>query len=322
MTPFEPIGIRSIATALPERFEPVQTLATVSTPETLRGFGFDGAWTGGDVASLAKSSAGAAIANAGLAGEQIDALLWAGALAESHEQPSSVPIRDEATLHRFCYRGSWLQEELGLARATVSGIAQQGCAGMFNAMRHARALLLAEEDTVNVLCVGADALDATDRREILYNVISDAGCACVMSRENVLYRWLGYHQVSKGYYWDIPAKQSEIIAAYFPTAALTVRGVLAKTGLRPTDIDLVIPTGVNRSSWPILMRLCGIPDERLYQPEQRFGHTIAADSLLMLEEAQRRGALRPGMKLLLFAYGFGSSWCALVLETTPLLSAP
>ncbi len=80
-----------------------------------------------------------------------------------------------------------------------------------------------------------------------------------MSRENVLYRWHGYHQVSKGYYWDIPAKQSEIIAAYFPTAALTVRGVLAKTGLRPTDIDLVIPHRREPQRWPILMRLCGIP---------------------------------------------------------------
>ena len=70
------------------------------------------------------------------------------------------------------------------------------------------------------------------------------------------------------------------------------------------------------------MRLCGIPDERLYEPENRFGHTIAADSFLMLEEAQGRGALRPGMKLLLFAYGFGSSWCALVLETTDRLSTP
>ncbi|MDB6079718.1 MAG: hypothetical protein JWO82_3465, partial [Akkermansiaceae bacterium] len=46
----------------------------------------------------------------------------------------------------------------------------------------------------------------------------------------------------------------------------------------------------------------------------------AADSLLILEEAHAYGALKPGMKLLLFAYGFGSSWCALILETTGLIS--
>jgi 3-oxoacyl-[acyl-carrier-protein] synthase III len=69
------------------------------------------------------------------------------------------------------------------------------------------------------------------------------------------------------------------------------------------------------------MRLCGIPDQRLYEPAQRFGHTVAADSFLMLEEARNRAALRPGMKILLLAYGFGSSWCALLLETTDLIAS-
>ena len=82
-----------------------------------------------------------------------------------------------------------------------------------------------------------------------------------------------------------------------------------KKGLR-----LVIPTGVNASSWPILLRLCGIPQERLYRIGRRFGHTIAADSFLLLEEARASGCLASGMRVLLFAYGFGSSWCALLLE--------
>lgn len=309
----ESIGIRSLATALPPRFAEVETLRTLSSAATLRGFGFPGAWVDGDVPRLA--TAAARKAADGAVGE-IDVLLWASALAGGHEYRSGSDAGKNGVLHRFCYPGSWLQEELGLDQATVSGVAQQGCAGMFSAMRQARALLVAEPPISNVLCVGADALPPDAERELLYNVISDAGCACVFSREDLLYRWIGYHQVSRGYYWDVPAKQSEIIAAYFPTAALTIRGVLKKTDLRADEIVLVIPTGVNRSSWPILMRLCGIPEERLYQPEKSFGHTIAADSMLMLEEARDRGALRPGMKLLLFAYGFGSSWCALILETT------
>jgi 3-oxoacyl-[acyl-carrier-protein] synthase III len=309
----ESIGIRSLATALPPRFAEVETLRTSSSAETLRAFGFPGAWVDGDVPGLALTAATKAIEGAA---SGIDVLLWTSALAASHEHPSKNSSAEDSVLHRFCYPGSWLQEELGLEHPTVSGVAQQGCAGLFSAMRQARALLVAEPEISNVLCVGADVLPPDAERELLYNVISDAGCACVLSREDLLYRWIGYHQVSRGYYWDVPEKQSEIIAAYFPTAALTIRGALKKSGLRADEIDLVIPTGVNRSSWPILMRLCGIPDERLYQPAQSFGHTIAADSMLMLEEARDRGALRPGMKLLLFAYGFGSSWCALILETT------
>jgi 3-oxoacyl-[acyl-carrier-protein] synthase-3 len=286
----------------------------------MRGFGFGGAWIEGNVPELALRSGRDALNHAGIDASRVDALFWISALSANHEHESQAEA-DSSILHRFCYRGSWLQESLGLDRATVSGIAQQGCAGMFSGMRQARALLSAEPDLSNVLCVAADAFPPEAQREILYNLISDAGCACVLSSEQVLYRWVAYHQVSKGYYWDVPARQSEIIAAYFPTAALTIRGVLQKANLRPDEIDLVIPTGVNADSWPILMRLCGLPDDRLYQPRQSRGHTIAADSLLILEEAKAQGALRPGMKLLLFAYGFGSSWCALILETTDLIEA-
>lgn len=317
----ECLGIRSIATALPEKFAAVESLRTESSAETLRGFGFEGAWIEGDVPSLAIRSGSAALERAGIPASEIDALLWISALADGHEHPSEVTGESSGILSRFCYRGSWLQETLGLDRAVVGGVAQQGCAGMFGAMRQARALLAAEPDLSHVLCVAADAFPPDAGREILYNVISDAGCACILSREQIRYRWLAYHQVSKGYYWDVPAKRSEIIAAYFPTAAMTIRGVLKKAGLKSDDIDLVIPTGVNASSWPILMRLCGIPGERLHVPRTSHGHTIAADSFLMLEEVEAAGLLHPGMKLLLFAYGFGSSWCALILETTDLIDA-
>jgi 3-oxoacyl-[acyl-carrier-protein] synthase III len=198
----------------------------------------------------------------------------------------------------------------------VSGIAQQGCAGMFATLRLARAILVAEPQRRHVLCVGADALPANGCREVLYNVISDAACAVVISREQGRFRWLGFHQVSKGYYWDVPVRSREIIAAYFPTAKAAILEALAQSGLQPGDIDLVIPTGVNASSWPILLRLCGLPESTLFQPQERFGHTIAADSMLLLQEAMAAGAVQPGMKLLLFTYGFGSSWCALVLEAT------
>ncbi len=314
------IGIRSIATALPEKFTSLEELPITSDAGTLRGFGFEGAFIGDDAAVLAGQAAKQALVNADLAAREIDVLLWVSALAENHHR-SSESNNAPGLLDRFCYQASWLQEEIGLDRASVSAVAQQGCAGMFSAMRQARALLAAEPDLQHVMCVGADVFPAGAQREVLYNIVSDAACACVVSREAIQYRWLGFNQVSKGYYWDVPLKQSEIIAAYFPSAALTIRGLLRKLEVNADDIDLVIPTGVNASSWPVLLRMCGICEDRLYQPQHRSGHTISADSFLMLEEARRRGALRPGMKLLIFAYGFGSSWFAILLETTDLICA-
>jgi 3-oxoacyl-[acyl-carrier-protein] synthase III len=308
------IGIAGISAALPERFAPLAQLTLLSPAENLAAFGFTGAAIADDAAVLAARSAQQALAHAGVAPDEIDLLLWASARASAHHRPSGVS--NGGVLDEFCYAASWLQEELGLDRAAVSGIAQQGCAGMFAALRLARAVLVAEPHRQHVLCVGVDALPAEACREVLYNVISDAACAVVVSRRRGRFGWLGFHQVSKGYYWDVPVRSREIIAAYFPTAKAVILEALAQSGLQPGDIDLVIPTGVNASSWPILLRLCGLPESRLFQPRERIGHTIAADSFLLLQEAVATGAVRPGMKLLLFTYGFGSSWCALVLEAT------
>ena len=306
------VGLRGIGCTLPARFTPLSELAITSTPEALQGFEFSGAFIAEDAHQLAITAARRAMADASVDPGEIDALLFAGALPQSHQRPSTSPTG--GVLDGFCYTGSWLQEELGLNRATVSGVAQQGCAGVFSALRLARALLTAEPQLQNILCVGADSLPVGACREILYSIVSDAACAVVVSRTGSQYHWLAFHQISKGYYWDVPARDREIIAAYFPAAKATINGVLQEAGLRSDEIDLVIPTGVNAASWPILLRLCGLPEQRLYIPQRRFGHTIAADSFLLLEEARENGALRPGMRVLLFTYGFGSSWCALVLE--------
>lgn len=308
------VGIAGIGAILPGRYEPLSSLPLISPAETLEGFGFTGAAVAGDVFTLAAQAAEQALQDAGVAAADVDLLLWASALPAGHHRSSEDA--DGGVLDRFCYTASWLQEELGLDRATVSGVAQQGCAGMFAALRLARAVLLAEPERKHVLCVGADSLPADACREVLYNVISDAACAVVVSRDSIRFRWRGFHQVSKGFYWDVPARRQEIIAAYFPTARVAIQQALHAAHWHAEDVDLVIPTGVNASSWPILLRLCGIPEDRLYEPAVRFGHTIAADSFLLLQEAVSQGKVHPGMKVLLFAYGFGSSWSALVLEAT------
>ena len=308
----QPPGLRATGTALPECFLPLTELPLVSPPETLAAFGFTGAFVADNIYALAARAARKALAAASLAPEHIGALLWAGALPASHVCASEAPAGN--VMDGFCFSASRLQEELGLTHASVCGIAQQGCAGMFAALRQARALLAAEPELEHVFCVGADALPPGAQREILYNVISDAACACVISRRHAFLRWCSEAWISKGWYWDVPARQAEIIASYFPTSRAAISQALAKASLAPGDIDLVIPTGINSASWPVLLRLCGIPEERLYRAQKQFGHTVAADTILMLEEARAAGCLLPGMKLLLFTYGFGSSWCAAVVE--------
>ena len=313
------IGLSGVATTLASSAVDLEELAAMgrisSAPEALAELGFERAFIAGNESAceLAARAARAALEDAAVRAFDVDALIWASALHANHLRPSN--IRGKGALHQFTYAASWLQEELGLERATVTATAQQGCAGMFSALRTARAMLVAEPELQHVLCVGVDVWPRNASREVLYNVISDAACAVVVSRNASRDRWLAFHQVTQGYYWDTPALEKEIMASYFATSRVVLEELLKKADVRASHIDAFLPTGVNRTSWPILLRLAGFGESQLYRTKRpHFGHTIAADNFIFLEEIRRRGTLAHGAKLLLFTYGFGSSWCGLILE--------
>jgi 3-oxoacyl-[acyl-carrier-protein] synthase III len=319
----ETIGLSGVAAILPPRRVSLAELQAegrlVSTADTLLSLGFSHAHLADaehDTGWLATEAVAAALRDAQLQPAAIDVLIWASALPENHVRPSAPAATSQIDrlLGRFNYNASWLQDTLGLERASIIGNAQQGCSGMFSALRTAHALIASEPNVRHVLCVGVDVLPPDAPREILYNVISDAASAVVVSRGATRDRWGGYHQLSKGYYWNIPEKQKEIIASYFPTSRLVISQLLAQCALTPKDLDCLIPTGVGADSWRILAQLIGLSPEKIYQGSQAFGHTIAADNFLHLAEIRAQNRLPAGQRLLLFTYGFGSSWCGLVLE--------
>jgi 3-oxoacyl-[acyl-carrier-protein] synthase III len=313
------IGLRGVAGVLPPRSMTLEELARAglihSAPEVLHQFGFTNSFVASpehDAGWLAKQAARDALQDANLQSEDVDLLIWASAIPRNHLRiPSSAP---SGPLNEFRYAAGWLQEELGLDRAEVMAVTQQGCATMFSALRAARSLLVAEPRLRNILCIGVDVLPPGSPREIMYNLISDAACAVVVSRDCAGDCWIDSAQISRGYYWDIEARQAEIIAAYFPDSRRVIEQLLEGQKLSPQAVDMVVPTGVNRNSWEILMRLIAIPSERLYRSDLSFGHTISADSFLYLQEIRRQNRLARGARVLLFSYGFGSTWCSLLLE--------
>jgi 3-oxoacyl-[acyl-carrier-protein] synthase III len=317
------IGLSGVAGVLPPRQHDLEELAAAgllkSSPQALSAFGFerahicDGSYP---LEDMALDAARAALSDARLEPCDVDVLVWASARPESHIRSTARAGRSAGgdVMNGFRYTSAWLQNALGLHNADVMAVAQQGCSTMFAALRVARSLLQTEPGRRHVLCVGVDVLPDGAPREILYNVISDAACAVVVSRGCREEKWLGFTQLSRGYYCDPAACGPEIVAAYFPTAKAVIEHLLVEHGLRPGDIDVVVPTGVNRSSWDILLRLVGISADRLHYGLPSFGHTITADSFLYLQELRRRDQVPRGSRLLLFTYGFGSSWCGLLLE--------
>lgn len=315
-------GLRGLASVLPPMTLDLEDLRRmgrlVSEAAALKELGFEKVHVcdaDHGVEWLAVEAARKAMDHAKVTASEIDVLIWVSAMAETHVRNGGAdPSTIEGLLSRFCYRASWLQDTLCLDRARVTSVAQQGCAGMFSALSMARALLVSDPSIRNVLCVGVDALPTDAPREILYNLISDAGCAAVVSREQVRCRWRAFHQVSKGYYWDVAGKQKEIIASYFPTSRAVIGELLSKAGIAPGDIRWILPTGVSETSWNILAGITGLNPQRIFRAQERFGHTIAADNLLHLGALLASGRAEARDVMLLFTYGFGSSWSGLILE--------
>lgn len=314
------VGLSGVAGVLPPRQHDLDELARAglltSSPEVLSALGFERAHMCDrrySAEDMALDAARAALRDAGLQPDHVDLLVWASARPDNHIRAGGASGGD--VMQGFRYTSAWLQNVVELHNADVMAVAQQGCSTMFSALRVARAVLLAEPKRQHALCVGVDVLPDGAPREILYNVISDAACAVVVSRGCRQTRWLGFTQLSRGHYCDPAACGPEIVAAYFPTAKAVIEQLLSEHGLQPGDIDAVVPTGVNRSSWEILLRLVGISADRLHWGGlPSFGHTITADSVLYLEALRRHGQVARGARLLLFTYGFGSSWCGLLLE--------
>lgn len=320
------VGIDAVTYWLPEHAPTLAELeargALRGPSATLAGFGFKHARVAESEShvDMAVQSARALLEETGTSPDDIDLVLYAGALTSSTTM-ECAPAPAGSVLHLrdlmdfFKYPVSRLQSELDLANATVAGIDQQGCAAIFSAVRLARATLLAEPDVRTVLCVSADRLPHGSSREVVYNLVSDGACAMLLRRDAPRNHILATHQVTKGAFWDSGSLENEIIAAYFPTARTVIEDTLRKAGLTLADIDWVIPHNVSLRSWEILLGLIGCPREKLFSANiERIGHTIAADNFINLRDATDAGLLRKGDRLLLFTFGYGLNWGCMILE--------
>lgn len=290
------------------------------SPETLASFGFEYAHVANGETHLDMAAAAArdVMEQAGVEPGDIGLMLYATALTSSATMAAGdaggAVLRLGTVAECFQYPASCLQAELELTRASVAGVDQQGCASLMSAIRMGRAMLAAEPELDTVLCVSADVFPKGQRRDLVYNVISDGACA-VLLQPGAANRILSCAQVTKGSYWDAAEMEHEVIAAYFPTARNLITRALDDAGLTLDDIALVIPHNVSRRSWDILRGLLGLDEDRVYTDNiARVGHTIASDNILNLRDAIDAGRIARGDKLLLFTFGFGLNWSCMVVE--------
>lgn len=89
---------------------------------------------------------------------------------------------------------------------------------------------------------------------------------------------------------------------------------MADAGLRPEDIDLLVPHQANLRIIQAACQRLGIPEERTAVVIDRYGNTSSASIPLALEDALRTGRVPDGGHLLLTGFGGGMTWASAVLR--------
>lgn len=89
---------------------------------------------------------------------------------------------------------------------------------------------------------------------------------------------------------------------------------LNEKGISMSDVDLIIPHQANKRIIQSVSRRYEIDEEKFYLNLEDYGNTSAASIAIALDEANKAGKIKKGMKLLLVGFGSGLSWGYIYIE--------
>ena len=267
---------------------------------------------------LALEAARVALDRAGLAAEDLDAIILA-----------------TLTPDTYCPAGAcYVQNLLGATNACAFDLSA-ACTGFVYGITVGSSLVRTGVHK-NVLVLGAETLsrfiDYTDRNTCI--LFGDGAGAAVLSRaeEGGDSRLLDHYLRSDGGGTDLiimpgggarrPASHDTVDGKLhflsmqgndvfkFATKSMQtlIETAIERNGLSVDDLDLVVPHQVNSRIIDTVLRKVDIPEEKIYLNLQRYGNTSAASVPMALHEAVEEGRVQPGNLVLLVAFGAGLTW--------------
>jgi 3-oxoacyl-[acyl-carrier-protein] synthase-3 len=273
---------------------------------------------GQTTSDLAARAARAALADAGLAPDDIDALIVATSTAD-------LTFPSAATM---------VQADLGMTKGFAFDV-QAVCAGFVFAMANANALIVSGQAR-RVLVIGAETfsriLDWTDRGTcVLFGdgagavvleaaegagTSADRGILAADLNSDGRYRDILYVDggVSTRTTGHLRMQGKEVFRHAVEKLADTAHAALDKAGLSGADVDWIVPHQANLRIIKATAQRMQVPMERVVVTVQDHGNTSAASIPLALSVAAHGGQIRPGDLVVMEAIGGGLAWGALVVR--------
>ncbi|RJP28184.1 MAG: ketoacyl-ACP synthase III [Candidatus Omnitrophota bacterium] len=231
----------------------------------------------------------------------------------------------------------FVQANLGAKNAVCFDISA-ACSGFVYALITAQQFI-ARGAYKNALVIGAEALscvtDWTDRNTCV--LFGDGAGAAVISEVNsggIISFYLG----SDGSYTDllmipgggsrnpvssktvsnrlhyIKMQGNELFKIAVKTMTEAAKVAIEKAGLKPSDIDLVIPHQANVRIILAMAKRLEFPEDKIYLNISKRGNISSASTITALCEAAKEGRIKKGDYILLDAFGAGLVWGACVIK--------
>ncbi len=106
----------------------------------------------------------------------------------------------------------------------------------------------------------------------------------------------------------------EVFKAAVLAMSRSTDAAITRAGLPPDAIDLLVPHQANLRIIEATAKHAGIPMSKVMVNLDRYGNTSSASIPLALVQAQAEGKLKPGMIIMLVAFGAGFTWGSVVLR--------
>lgn len=268
---------------------------------------------------LAERAALRAMAQAGLSGSDIDAL---------------IVVESRAPEHLLSSEATHLQTRLGLTRAMTFTVGGLGCVSITPALLTARGLLAADPDLSTVLIAHGSRPATPHRYRHPVTISGDGGLAVIAARHGPV-RVRDIVLETNGAYWDLfridyrdrPTAQWQErcadVAAYSFTLAVETanrlrtlnRVALERSGLDRADVACYLSQNLSRSTFRLYEELLDTAIAPACADNlSRYGHQGPNDVMLNLSHAIERGDLPEGGTALALNVSPSAAWSILTLE--------
>lgn len=256
-----------------------------------------------------------ALQRAHLKPADIDAIIVASLSPDYFTMPSTACI---------------IAANLGLEGVSAFDISA-GCSGFIFLLETAKALVESGLRK-NVLIIGAEktssVMDYTDR-SICVLFGDGAGAGVVSADAN--YPIIDTHTATNGKFGELLKIDRSDKSALCSPLAMKMQGkevfkiavetlkndvveILAKNGIKPSQVDLFIPHQANLRIIKAVQERLGFEDEKCVITIQKYGNTSSASIPMAMNEAYEAGRLKKGDLVLLDAFGGGFTWGSALLR--------